>query len=105
MTPVARWSTGGMYAGITQKLREMPGEHRWLVRFERVLPPDPTLPKDHEHYGLDRVDTRDVTCDAPIRLPALGPFASDAMRDLFSEDGTITAKRLTWTAYRLGGKR
>lgn len=94
-----------MFAGVTQKLREVPGNHRWLVRFERVLPPDETLPPDHEHYGLDRVDTRDVTCDEPIPLPALGPYASKAMSDLFSEDGTITAKRLTWTAFLLGKKR
>lgn len=101
MTPVARWSTGGMHAGITQKLREMPGNHRWLVRFERVSPPDPELKPGDEHFGEDRVDQRDVFCDSPIPLPALGPFADAAMRDLFSEDGHITAKRLTWTAYRL----
>lgn len=101
MTPVARWSTKGMFAGATQKLREMPGNHRWLVRFERVMPPDETLPKGHEHYGKDIVDHRDVTCDEPIPLPALGPFANAAMQDLFSADGHIVAKSLTWTAYRL----
>lgn len=105
MTPVARWSTKGMFAGATLRLREMKGNHRWLVRFERVLPPDPKLAPDHEHYGKDRVDHREVVCREPIPLSALGPAASAAMKDLFSEDGSITAKSLTWTAYWLPPKK
>lgn len=104
MKAVARWTTKGMYAGITQHLRQIQGNHRWLVRFERVLPPDPDLTSDDENYGKDIVDHRDVTCDDPIPLTALGPYATAAMQDLFAQDGTITAKSLTWTAYRKAPK-
>jgi len=105
MTPVAKWNSSGNYGGLIVAFREITGDHRWLVRFLAILPPDETLAPDAEGYGKDQRVERDVVSKDEIPLDALGEFAQQSIADLFNKDGAIAAKTVSWTAYLQKPKR
>lgn len=90
MILAARYDATGNYAGQIIRCREITGPQRWLVKFELVTP-----------EGVR--EEREVTCDQPIPLQALGPFASECISDLFTGKDVI-AKSASWRAYIVSDK-
>jgi len=105
MTPVAKWNSSGNYSGLMVTLKQITGDHHWLVRFLAILPPDKTLAPEDEGYGRDQRVERDVVCKKACPLSALGEFAQNSISDLFNVDGAIVAKKVSWTAYLQKPKR
>lgn len=90
MILAARYDATGNYAGQIVRCREIRGPQRWMLKFELVTP-----------EGVR--EEREVTCDQPIPLQALGPFASECIADLFTGKDVI-AKSASWRAYIVADK-
>lgn len=88
----------GHYAGIVSRDKPVKGPQMWLIRFTRMLPPDPNLPKGHKNYGEPIRDEREVVTDGPITIDQLGPYAQDAIKDLYV-DGVIECENARWEAF------
>lgn len=91
MILAARYSATGMHAGIPVVCRQFQGAHRWLVKLDIV-------------FDDGRREEREITCDQPVPLRLLGPFATKAMQEVFG-DGPISVRKATWEAYCLTPKR
>ena len=90
MILACRYDATGLHAGIPVVCRQISGPQRWLVKFDLLTA-----------EGVR--EEREVTCDQPIPLRALGPFANECIADLFTGKDLLI-KSASWKAYVLSNK-